>query len=66
MPMTCSWQKEELIKVVRRIIVAKFKMKELDMMHNFLSMEVWKNADGIYLGQGKYAFDILKRFGMMD
>ena len=29
-------------------------------------MEVWQNADGISLGQGKYAVEILKRFGMMD
>ena len=28
-------------------------------------MEVWQNADGIFLRQGKYAVDILKRFGMM-
>ena len=36
------------------------------MMHYFLGMEVWQNADGISLGQGKYAVEILKRFGMMD
>ena len=36
------------------------------MMHYFIGMEVWKNADGISLGQGKYAVDILKRFRMMD
>ena len=36
------------------------------MMHSFLGMEVWKNADGISLGQGKYAVDILKKFRMMD
>ena len=29
-------------------------------------MEVWQSADGIFLGQGKYAVKILKRFGMMD
>ena len=29
-------------------------------------MEVWQNADGISLGQGKYVVEILKRFGMMD
>ena len=29
-------------------------------------MEVWKSADGIFLGKGKYAVEILKRFGMMD
>ena len=41
-------------------------MKDLGMMHYFLGMEVWKNADGISLGQGKYMVEILKRFGMMD
>ena len=41
-------------------------MKDLDMMHYFLSMEVWQSSDGITLGQGNYAVDILKRFGMMD
>ena len=58
--------KEELIKVARRIIATKFEMKDLDMMHYFLGMEVWQNADGISLGQGKYAVEILNRFGMMD
>ena len=29
-------------------------------------MEVWKSTDGISIEQGKYAVDILKRFGMMD
>ena len=29
-------------------------------------MEVWQSADGIFLGQGKYAVEILKRFKMMD
>ena len=33
-------------------------MKELGMMHYFLGMEVWKNADGIFLGQGKYVVEI--------
>ena len=43
-----------------------FEMKDLDMMHYFLGMEVWQNADGISLGQGKYALEIVKWFGMMD
>ena len=41
-------------------------MKDLDMMHYFLGMEVWQNAEGIFLRQGKYAVEILKRFEMMD
>ena len=35
-------------------------------MHYFLGMGVSENADGIFLGQGKYAVEILKRFRMMD
>ena len=31
-----------------------------------LGIEVWQSVDGIFLGQGKYAVEILKRFGMMD
>ena len=41
-------------------------LKDLGMMHYFLGMEVWQSVDRIFLGQGKYAVDILKRFGMMD
>ena len=54
--------KEELIKVARRRLDSEFEMKELDMMHYFLGIEVWQNADGISLGQGKYVVEILKRF----
>src|SRR5713101_3385750 len=35
-------------------------------MHYFLGMEVWQSTDGIFLGQGKYTVEILKRFRMMD
>ena len=57
--------KEELIKVARRRLAAEFKMKELDMMHYFIGIEVWQNADGISMGQGKYAVGILNRLRMM-
>ena len=33
--------KEELIKVARRRLATEFEMKDLDMMHYFLGMEVW-------------------------
>ena len=47
-------------------LAAKFKMKDLGMVHYFLGMEVWQSVDGIFLGQGKYVVEILKRFGMME
>ena len=52
---------EELITDARRRLATEFEMKDLDMMHYFLGMEVWQSADGIFLGQGKYAVEILKR-----
>ena len=55
-----------LIVDTKRKLAAEFEMKDLGMMHYFLSMEVWPYVDGIFLGQGKYAVEILKRFGMMD
>ena len=55
-----------LISDTKRKIAAEFKIKDMGMMHYFLGIEVWENADGIFLGQGKYALEILKRFGMMD
>ena len=55
-----------LMVEMKRKLAAEFKMKYLGMMHYFLGMDVWQNADGISLGQGKYAVEILKRFGMMD
>ena len=51
-----------LIVDTKRNLADKFKMKELGMMHYFLGMEVWQSMDGIFLGQGKYAVDILKRY----
>ena len=44
-----------LIANLKVKLAAKFKMKDLGMMHYFLGMEVWKSSDGIFLGKGKYA-----------
>ena len=41
-------------------------MKDLGLMHYFLGLEVWKLKDNIFLSQGRYTIDILRRFGMMD
>ena len=34
--------------------------------HNFLDHEVWQKPREIMVSQGKYAVEILKRFGTMD
>ena len=41
-------------------------MKNLGMMHYFLGLEVWQRQGEIFLAQGKYIMDVLKRFGIMD
>ena len=41
---------DELIKDERRRLATELEMKELGMMHFFLGMEVWKNANDIFLG----------------
>ena len=51
-----------LIVDTKRKLAAELEIKDLGMMHYFLGMEVWQSTDGIFLGQGKYAVEILKRF----
>jgi len=35
-------------------------------MHYFLGLEVWQSPEEIFLNQGKYVVEIMKRFDMMD
>ena len=39
-----------LIADTERKLAAEFEMKDLGMMHYLLGMQVWQNADGIFLG----------------
>jgi hypothetical protein len=57
---------EKLITESKRNLVAEFEMKYLGMMHYFLGIEVWQKPDEIFLCQGKYVVEILKKFRMMD
>lgn len=47
-------------------LAAKFEMKDIDLMHYFLGMEVWQEDGRVFLRQRKYAHDILHRFQMLD
>eukprot|EP00253_Pinus_taeda_P006615 PITA_06615 len=42
----------------------EFEMKDMGLMHYFLGMEVWQNDGEVFVSQGKYANEILKRFHM--
>ena len=39
-------------------------MKDLGHMHYFMGMEVWQGDGELFVSQGKYANEILKRFQM--
>lgn len=55
-----------LIKDCKENLATKFNMKDLGRMHYFLGLEVWQQNKEIFLGQGRYTTEILKRFQMED
>jgi hypothetical protein len=57
---------EQLIVECKGNLAVEFEMNYLGLMHYFLGLEVWKTDGHFFLGQGKYAIEILCRFRMMD
>ena len=57
---------EKQIMESKKKLAEEFEMKEPGLMHYFLSLEVWQSSEGIFLNQGKYALEILKRFNMLE
>jgi hypothetical protein len=57
---------ETLITECKKKLAAKFEMKYLVLMHYFLGLEVCQSLERIFLNQGKYAVEILKRFDMLE
>lgn len=55
-----------LIQGCKRDLASEFAMKDIGLMHYFLGLEVWQEEGHIFLGQGKYAVDVLSRFHMAD
>jgi hypothetical protein len=47
-------------------LASKFDMKGIGLMHYFMGLEVWQGTSEVFLGQGKYTIEILKRFHIMD
>ena len=43
-----------------------FALKDLGSLYYFLGVKVRRDNSGLYLNQGKYILDVLKRFGMMN
>jgi len=57
---------EKQIMESKKKLAEEFEMKDLGLMHHFLGLEVWQSSEEIFLNQGKYAVEILKRFNMLE
>eukprot|EP00253_Pinus_taeda_P026207 PITA_26207 len=55
---------KKLIKSCKEDFAREFEMEDLGLMHYFLSMEVWQGDGELFVSQGKYANEILKKFHM--
>eukprot|EP00253_Pinus_taeda_P011031 PITA_11031 len=53
---------DQLIKSCKEDLAREFDMKDLGIMHYFLGMEVWQGDGELFVSQGKYANEILRRF----
>jgi hypothetical protein len=53
---------ESLIIQCKKELASEFDMKDLGLMHHYLGLEVWKKRGEVFLGQGKYAINILQKF----
>ena len=57
---------KKLIEWCKQQLAFEFEMKDLGLMNYYLGLEVWQLKDEIFLSQGRYTIDILRRSGMMD
>eukprot|EP00253_Pinus_taeda_P011970 PITA_11970 len=53
---------DQLIKSSNEDLARDFEMKDMGLMHYFLGMEVCQKDGEVFVSQGKYANEILRRF----
>ena len=54
----------QLIKSCKEDLARELEMKDMGLMLYVLSMEVWQKDGEVFVSQGKYANEILRRFHM--
>ena len=54
------------MKACKKDLPSEFEMTDLELMHYYLGMEVWQENGHVFLREGKYAADVLRRFRMED
>jgi hypothetical protein len=59
-------REENLITNCNKKLIAEFEMKYLGLMHYLLGLEVWQSPKKIFLNQGRYTVEILKKFDMLE
>ena len=52
------------VEQIKGLLRQEFKMKDLGELRFFLGIEIIRTKTGIWLSQRKYAFDMLKKYGM--
>eukprot|EP00253_Pinus_taeda_P013847 PITA_13847 len=51
--------------MVEEDLAREFEMKDMGLMHYFLGMEVWQKDGEVFVSQGKYTNEIIRRFHMV-
>ena len=57
---------EHMFAKFKKSMMEEFDMTDLGRMRYFLGIEVMQTTKGIFIGQKKYASEILERFQMVD
>lgn len=57
---------ENAMKVTKYMLTARFKMKDLGKLRNFLGIDFNQSDDCVTMSQAKYVEKILERFNMQD
>ena len=55
---------EQLIKSCKEDLSREFEMKDMGLLHYFLGLEIWQRDGELFVSQGKYANNILRKFHM--
>ena len=55
---------EKLIDSCKEYLARELEMKYMGLLHYFLGLEIWKRDGKMFVSQGNYANEILKKFHM--